>query len=166
MTHLKMKSLFTHWRHAGDVEVWLHSFLSSVLDGGGRSSSRPGRFASGKKHGNHCIGCRGGHSLNVLEKRKSHASPGIRTPDRLAPSLVAMKTTIMNLKSTFLQMSVSYLPYHNHFLLGRILWISPLRLSRFTGAWRLGIVIHSFYSVFHFLRSVFLWDFTKTKLKY
>jgi hypothetical protein len=42
-------SLSTPRRHIGEVEVQLHSFLTSALDGGEWSSSSPGRFALGKK---------------------------------------------------------------------------------------------------------------------
>ena len=36
--------LSTPWRHIGRVEVQLHSFLTSVLDGGEWSTSHPGGF--------------------------------------------------------------------------------------------------------------------------
>jgi hypothetical protein len=35
-------------RPRGRVEVWLYSFLTSALEGGGWSASRPGRFTPGK----------------------------------------------------------------------------------------------------------------------
>jgi hypothetical protein len=34
----------------GGVKVWIHAFLASILDGGGWSVSRPGRFARGKEN--------------------------------------------------------------------------------------------------------------------
>jgi hypothetical protein len=33
----------------GSIEVWLHAFLTSALDGGKWSPSRPGRFISTKQ---------------------------------------------------------------------------------------------------------------------
>jgi hypothetical protein len=172
-----MKSLFTYWRHTGDVEVWLHSFLSSALDGGDRSSPRPGCFASRKKHGNHWIGGWGwGHSLNVFEKRKSHAFLGIGTPDRLAPSLVTIKIAIMNLKGTFLLMSVSNL-YCNCFLYLFFIYqqsvaalipyplpqpsITRKNFMNFSSSFKYVYRClafrdcYSFYSVYHFFKSVF-----------
>jgi hypothetical protein len=45
------------WRRIGVVEVYLHSFLTSALDGDERSASRPGRFTpQGKAPGTHWIG--------------------------------------------------------------------------------------------------------------
>ena len=35
---------------SGTVEVLLHSFLASALDGGNRLNSRPGRFNPGNEH--------------------------------------------------------------------------------------------------------------------
>jgi hypothetical protein len=41
----------------GEVEVYLHAFLSSALDGGEWSASRPGRFTPRERApGTHCIG--------------------------------------------------------------------------------------------------------------
>ena len=42
-------SLSTLCRHAGGVEVWLLSFIISVLDGGEWSTSRSGHFIPGKE---------------------------------------------------------------------------------------------------------------------
>ena len=37
--------------HVAGVEQWCHSFLTTALDGGERSASRPGRFSlGGKEH--------------------------------------------------------------------------------------------------------------------
>jgi len=36
----------TPLRHIGGVEIQLHAFLTSALDGGEWSASRPGRFTS------------------------------------------------------------------------------------------------------------------------
>jgi hypothetical protein len=33
----------------GKVNVWIHVFLNSVLGGGERSASRPGRFTTGER---------------------------------------------------------------------------------------------------------------------
>jgi len=53
-THIQkvMSSLSTPWRHTGGVQVQLHSFSVSALDGGERSTSRPGSFTpvSGQLH--------------------------------------------------------------------------------------------------------------------
>jgi hypothetical protein len=40
-------SLSTPWRQIGGAEVWLHSFLTSALDEGQRSVSRPVHFNPG-----------------------------------------------------------------------------------------------------------------------
>jgi hypothetical protein len=37
------------FRHIGGIEVYFHSFLTSVLDSGEWSTSRPGRFTPGKE---------------------------------------------------------------------------------------------------------------------
>jgi hypothetical protein len=55
------------------VEIWLHAFLTSALDAGDWSASRPGYFFSGEKAlGNHWIrglmGPRAG--LDSVAKRK------------------------------------------------------------------------------------------------
>jgi hypothetical protein len=55
------------------VDVQIHIFLASALDGGEWSTSRPGRFTPGERApGTHCIGgwvdLRAG--LDDLEKRK------------------------------------------------------------------------------------------------
>lgn len=38
----------TPWRHIGEEEVWLHSFLGSALDGGESKTSHSGRFTARK----------------------------------------------------------------------------------------------------------------------
>jgi hypothetical protein len=40
--HLRKLYLFMPLREIGTVEVWLHSLLTSALDGGKRSTWRPG----------------------------------------------------------------------------------------------------------------------------
>jgi hypothetical protein len=41
----------------GEVEIWIHIFLTSALAGGEWSASRPGRFTPGKRdHGTHWTG--------------------------------------------------------------------------------------------------------------
>jgi hypothetical protein len=55
------------WTHRGAAEVWLHSFLPAVLDGGEWLSLSPDRFTPGKNPSIHWIG--GPHgSLDILEK--------------------------------------------------------------------------------------------------
>jgi hypothetical protein len=69
----------------GGVEVYLHTFLTSALDGGEWSASRPGLFtprerASGTHWTGGWVGLRA--SLNAMVKRKKFPAPaGIRTPD-------------------------------------------------------------------------------------
>jgi hypothetical protein len=41
--------LSTPWRYREGLEAQFHSFLTSALDGGGWSPSRPGRFILGKE---------------------------------------------------------------------------------------------------------------------
>jgi hypothetical protein len=55
------------------VEIWLHAFLTSVLDGNEWSASRPGRFTSKENSGTHWIGGRVGPraGLDVVAKIKS-----------------------------------------------------------------------------------------------
>jgi hypothetical protein len=59
----------TYW----GVEVWLHAFLTSALDGDERSASRPGRFTPTERApGNHWIGGRVGSGavLDAVVRRK------------------------------------------------------------------------------------------------
>jgi hypothetical protein len=45
------------WRRTGRVEVWLHPFFTSALDGGKWSASRPGSFSPREKvPGTHWVG--------------------------------------------------------------------------------------------------------------
>jgi len=71
------------------VEVQRHSFLNSTLHGGRWSASRSGRFTAGKEpqlpSNRRPGGPQGG--LDALEKIKSRASTGIRTPDPPSRSL-------------------------------------------------------------------------------
>jgi hypothetical protein len=46
----------TPHKHRRGVEVELHSFLISGIDGVVWSTPRPGRFTPGKSHGTHCTG--------------------------------------------------------------------------------------------------------------
>jgi len=65
------------------VDVWLHAFLTSALDGGQWSASRPGRFTPRERGpGTHWIGGWVGPivGLNAVAKRKIPASAGNRTP--------------------------------------------------------------------------------------
>jgi hypothetical protein len=49
--------LCTQWRHIGGVEGYLHLFLTSLLDGGLWSASRPGHFNPEREGG---VDCKGG----------------------------------------------------------------------------------------------------------
>jgi hypothetical protein len=71
------------WRSTGGVEVELHDFLTSALDGGDLSASRPGRFtpeerAPGTQWTAGWVGPRA--VLDAVAKRKKTASAGNRTP--------------------------------------------------------------------------------------
>jgi hypothetical protein len=64
----------------GGVDVWIHVFLTSALDGGERSSSHPGHITPGERAtGTHWIegwvGPRAG--LNDVERRKILPLPGL-----------------------------------------------------------------------------------------
>jgi hypothetical protein len=64
----------------GGVEVYIHVFLTSALDGGEWSASRPGRFTPGEKTpGNHWTGVWVGPraSLDDVEKRTFFTLPGL-----------------------------------------------------------------------------------------
>jgi hypothetical protein len=51
---LKVKLfLLTPWKNAGRTEVWLRSFLTSTLERGEWTTSRPGCFIPGKDRGTH-----------------------------------------------------------------------------------------------------------------
>ena len=55
------------------MEVWLHLFLTSAVDGGEWSTSHPGRFTFGKESAVHliggCVGFKAG--LDDFKKRKN-----------------------------------------------------------------------------------------------
>ena len=91
----------TPLNHTGGVEVKLHSFLTSVIDGGEWQSSRAGRFTSGKepryplKRG--WVGIK--PFWTVLEETKSLALAGFRTPDLSAPNLVTILTELTRLQN-------------------------------------------------------------------
>jgi len=59
------------------MEVWLHSILTSPLDGGEWSASQPGHFTSRERaHGTHWIG--GGSLYDVAKK---NIIPSLRLPE-------------------------------------------------------------------------------------
>jgi hypothetical protein len=72
----------TYW----GVEVWLHAFLTSALDGGERSASRPDRFTPRERAaGTHWIGGWVGPRafLDAVVKRKipsPHRESNPKTP--------------------------------------------------------------------------------------
>jgi hypothetical protein len=71
------------------MKVYLHALLTSALDGGELSASRPGRFTSRERAlDTHWIGCwassRAG--MDVVVRRKLSAPAGTRTPDHPARS--------------------------------------------------------------------------------
>jgi hypothetical protein len=71
----------------GGVEVLLHAFLNSELDGGEWSASRPGHFIPRERDpGIHCIGCWVGPRAGVdqVVKRKVPGPAEIRSPDHSA----------------------------------------------------------------------------------
>jgi hypothetical protein len=83
------------------MEIQLHAFLTSALDGEEWSASHPGRFTSREKApGTTWIEAWVGPRvvLDAVVKRKIPSPPGIRTlepnPDRPARSLVAILTKI------------------------------------------------------------------------
>jgi hypothetical protein len=81
----------------GGVEVCLHSFSTSALEGGEWTASRPCRFTRVKgTPGVHCVGGWLGTrtGLHVLKREKSVVRAGIRTPDRPSLSLVAIPTRL------------------------------------------------------------------------
>jgi len=81
-------SLHKFWAHVGETEVRFHSFLISVPDNEGSSSSRPIPCRK-KDPGTHIAGgwvdTRGGMDGSL--KQKSRTPDGIWTPDRTARSL-------------------------------------------------------------------------------
>jgi len=68
-------------RRIGEVEVQLHTFLTSTLVGGEWSASRPGRFAPERTPGSHRIevGWAQIRSGRCGEEKNSQPPPGIET---------------------------------------------------------------------------------------
>jgi len=66
----------------GEMEVRLHTFLTSVLDGGEWSASLPGRFTHGGVTVTHCIGGWMGSRtcLDAVENRRISTLAGNRIP--------------------------------------------------------------------------------------
>jgi hypothetical protein len=61
------------WKRIGGVEVWFHEFLTSALDGGEWSTSRPGRFIPGvRASGSYWIGGWVGSSAGLLQQFLNH----------------------------------------------------------------------------------------------
>jgi hypothetical protein len=80
----------------GGVEVQLHAFLTSDLDGGEGSASHPARFTLGT----HWIGGWAGTraSLDAVTKRKIPDPCRESNPDRPDSSLVAIPTELSRLR--------------------------------------------------------------------
>jgi len=78
------------WRPIGEVEGRLHSFLTSALDGGEWSNSRPGpRFTAGKNPG-------GTQSaFDHFGGEKFHATAENRIPDDLPRSLITIPAPVL-----------------------------------------------------------------------
>jgi hypothetical protein len=88
----------TYW----GVEVQLHAFLTSVLDGGMWSASQPGCFTPGERTlGTHQIeGWMGPRaSLAAVAKRKTPSPYCKLNPDHPAHSLVAIPTELLEIIS-------------------------------------------------------------------
>jgi hypothetical protein len=83
----------------GGEEAYLHSFLTSMLDGCEWSTSLPDRFTSDRERRYHCtggwVGPRSG--LGISEKETHVAPAGIRTPDRHTSRLVTVLTELPQL---------------------------------------------------------------------
>jgi hypothetical protein len=80
----------------GGMEVWLHEFLTSVVDGGEWSASRPGRFTSRERaHGTDLMGGWVGprDGLDAVAKKKSLPCWEPK-PGRPIRSLVAILTAM------------------------------------------------------------------------
>jgi len=79
----------------GGVEVWLHAFLTSALDGGEWSASLPGRFAprEGAPNARWVGGWVGtGGGMDALARGGIPASAWNRTPGHRSPDVVAIVT--------------------------------------------------------------------------
>ena len=88
-----MFSLSTPWRHTGWVEVLLHLFLTSVLDGGVVSSTPLASLPSEKNSR-----CRLNRRLGGPKRREKSLVPsGIRRPDRTARGIVVIPTVLLGL---------------------------------------------------------------------
>jgi hypothetical protein len=69
----------------GGVEIQLHAFLATELDGGKWTASRPGRFTLGERaSGTHCVGGWAGPRprLDAVASRKNPNPCGKSNPDR------------------------------------------------------------------------------------
>ena len=70
-------SVYVPRRHIGELEVSIHLFLTSILDGVEWPISRPDRFAPGQKPDTHCVGDRVNPvtGLGDLQLKISHLNP-------------------------------------------------------------------------------------------
>jgi len=81
----------------GGVEVWRHAFLTSALDAGEWSASRPGCFTLGKRSSDtHWVGgwVGLGTSLDAVAKREIPCPLRKSSPGRPARSLDAILTEL------------------------------------------------------------------------
>ena len=82
------------------MEVKVHLFLTSPLDGDERLTSYPGRFAPGERTpGFTSIGASVGQISKALQRRKKFTPAGDRLPECQARSLITIRTTISHLRS-------------------------------------------------------------------
>jgi hypothetical protein len=61
----------------GGVEIYLHAFFTSALDGGEWSASRPGRFTAGTNLLGSCVDPRAGLDAMAMRKIPSLPLPGV-----------------------------------------------------------------------------------------
>jgi hypothetical protein len=94
-THIKFPQP-TPWRHRGRAEVWLHTFLTSAVDGGDWPNHVPASLTPVKITSTNWIrgyvGLRA--CLDVCRREKSLVSAGIRTPCLPVHSQVAILITL------------------------------------------------------------------------
>jgi hypothetical protein len=100
-------SFSTACRRMGRLQVRLHSFLTSALDGGKWLNSRSGRFYSGKSLGTHWIGRWVGLSAFLTFRRRKNLShlTWIRNAGRSGRSVVDKSQCIVHLRTAVIMKS-------------------------------------------------------------